>query len=104
MQPNEAVSVDLQNRDEFRLYTFVPMKDGVAAMGRLDLFTGVGAIEKRDGNQVTLCETGTMGFVSERPLTFTDENENPVPCERHGLLTVITAKAAHECVGSLSFN
>ena len=104
LQPNEAVSVDLQNRDEFRLYTFVPMKDGVAAMGRLDLFTGVGAIEKRDGNQVTLCETGTMGFVSERPLTFTDENENPVPCERHGLLTVITAKAAHECVGSLSFN
>lgn len=92
LQAGEAVPVWLENRDEFQLYTFVPMKNGIAAMGRLDLFTGVGAIEKRDDRSVTLCETGITGFVSERPLTFTDENRNIVPQERNGVLTTLSAK------------
>ncbi|MBQ3639965.1 MAG: hypothetical protein II955_05545 [Clostridia bacterium] len=92
LQAGEEIPVRLENRDEFRLYTFVPMKNGVAALGRLDLFMGIGAIEKQDGNQITLCEAGTTGFVSERPLTFTDENGNAVPCERKGMLSVLNGK------------
>ncbi len=92
LQAGEALPVRLENRDAFRLYTFVPMKNGVAALGRLDLFMGIGAIEKQDGNQVTLCEAGPMGFVSELPLTFTDENGNAVPCERTGVLSVLNGK------------
>lgn len=92
LQAGETLPVRLENRDAFRLYTFVPIKNGVAVLGRIDLFTGVGAIEKQDGNRITLCEAGTMGFVSERPLTFTDGNGNTVPCERTGVLWVLNGK------------
>lgn len=86
---DETIPLDLEDRDDFRLYTFVPMKDGVAAMGRLDLFVGVGAIQERDGNRVTLCEAGPMGFVSEKPLTFTDFDEKPIPCAQNGVLSTV---------------
>ena len=93
IKSDETIPLDLENRDTFRLYTFVPMKNGVAALGRLDLFVGIGAIEKQDGNQVTLCEAGTMGFVSEKPLTFTDRNGKTVPCAQNGVLSTVNGES-----------
>lgn len=93
IKSDETIPLDLEDRDDFRLYTFVPMKNGVAAMGRLDLFVGVGAIETQDGNQVTLCEAGPMGFVSEKSLTFTDFEGKPIPSEQNGILATVNGKA-----------
>ena len=99
LHPGEKLPVQLDNRDVFRLYTFAPMQDGVAVLGRLDLMLGVAAVTGRQGNKITLCEAGTIGFVSEKPLSLTDENGIPVPQERIGLLTTAQGTGLQYAIG-----
>ncbi len=63
----EGVEVILDSNDDFCLYTFVPMKDDIAVLGRADLYMGIGA-SRRDGNTVTLTEEGTVVVVSHKTI------------------------------------
>ncbi len=63
------------------------MKDGVAVLGRLDLMLGVAAVAERQGNKITLCEAGKIGFVSESALRLTDEDGSSISQKRGGMLT-----------------
>ena len=92
LAPGQVISVDLIDRDAFRLYTFAPLVCGVAVFGRADLYVGVGAVTQREKGCVTVCEKGPVGFVSTRPLTFADENGDPLPAERRGLLSLVTGE------------
>ena len=87
LHPGEKISVQLESRDVFRLYTFAPMKDGVAVLGRLDLMLGIAAVTERQDNEITLCEAGPIGLVSESALRLTDGNGSIIPQKRDGMLT-----------------
>ena len=93
LHPGEEIPVSLENRDTFRLYTFAPLTDGIAVIGRLDLMAGVAAVTGRRGDQITLCEAGKVGLISEAPLQCTDESGKAIPQERNGALTILSAKA-----------
>ena len=92
LEAGETLSLTLTDRDDFRLYTFAPLESGVAVIGRTDLYVGVAAVTKRQKDRVTVCESGPVGFVSERALHFADESGAPLPAERRGLLSVVTGQ------------
>lgn len=84
------VEIELAGNDDFRLYTFVPMPaDGVAVLGRTDLFIGVRAA-CRSGDTVVLAEEGgRVGLVSAAPVRVMTLAGAPVPVNRRGVLTEI---------------
>ena len=83
LAPGEALPVALADNGDFRLYTFVPMPEsGVAALGRLDLFIGVGAV-RTDGKTVTVREGGEVGFISRESVALRGARR----VTRSGLLT-----------------
>ena len=67
LDAGESLSVSLENADDFKLYTFVPLTDGVAVIGRSDLYMGVKAA-KRNGSTVSLIEGGEVAVISEKPI------------------------------------
>lgn len=89
LERGETLDVTLPSGDDFKLYTFVPLTDGVAVMGRTDLFMGVKAA-KRDGKRVSLAEGGDVAVISERPIRVTSADGKEVRTERNGALTKIS--------------
>lgn len=58
------IDVTLRDADDYRLYRFAPFcKGGVTALGRLDLYMGVGAIREQDGRRIVLEEGGRIGLI-----------------------------------------
>lgn len=92
LRKGETVPLTLEDNDTFRLFTFVPLKNGVAALGRTDLFIGIKAVTEHADGRVTLCEAGTVGFVSLRELTVTYADGTPVPTVQNGVLSLADAK------------
>ncbi len=90
LESGEVLDVTLGSADDFRLYTFVPLTDGVAVIGRSDLYMGVKAAE-RNGREVSLIEGGEVAFISEKPIKITCGGEN-VAVVRTGVLTVAELK------------
>ena len=70
LKAGESIDLTLKNNDDFRLYTFVPLTDGVACMGRTDLMMGVGAVTRKENN-FTLKEAGPVLFAATVPATVT---------------------------------
>ena len=70
LKAGESIDLTLNNNDDFRLYTFVPLTDGVACMGRTDLMMGVGAVTRKD-THFTLKESGPVIFTATAPTTVT---------------------------------
>lgn len=87
LEEGESLNVTLPSGDDFKLYTFVPLIDGVAVMGRTDLFMGVRAA-KRDGDNVSLAEGGEVSFISERPIKIYVGGKE-AEAEKHGVLTAV---------------
>ena len=67
LEEGESIDVTLEGCDDFKLYTFVPLTDGVAVMGRSDLYMGIKAV-KRNGSTVSLIEGGEVTVISEKPV------------------------------------
>ncbi len=84
----ERLEVRLDSNDELRLYTFVPMVNGAAVMGRTDLYMGVGAV-KREQDRITLAEEGRIAVIASRPITPRTPQGEPLPTERQGMLCFI---------------
>ncbi len=85
----ESLPLTLENNDTFRLYTFVPIIEGFAVMGRSDLYVGCKATQ-RQGNRFTLVESGPVAVVSERPIGVALLDGSQVKQRQSGGVTFIT--------------
>ena len=92
LKKGEILTLTLEHNDDFRLYTFAPIKGAVTPLGRLDLYMGIGAITDWNGESLSVCEGGKLGFLSEKPIEIL-ANGKPCATERHGKLTVVTVNA-----------
>ena len=68
IKKGECLEVSLENNDDFRLYTLVPVKNGMAIFGRIDKYVSRGAILDESEDTFTLYEGGEIGFYSEAPV------------------------------------
>lgn len=56
----KGFSITLADRNDFRLYIFAPIKDGVAVIGDGTKFISPAAIRKQDGENIELYENGDL--------------------------------------------
>ena len=70
IRSGESLDIELENNDSFRLYTLVPIEDGVAIFGRIDKYVSRGAVISESEGELTLYEGGKIGFYSEKPISF----------------------------------
>ena len=89
---NESIDVTLENNDKVALYTFVPLNNDFAVMGRTDLFIGVKAaadIKTADGKcNFTLKEGGHIAVVvaSNKKVSYVKANGKSVDFVQNGIL------------------
>lgn len=84
----EKLDIKLENNDDFRLYTLVPVRDGRAVFGRVDKYVSRGAVLSETDGEINLYEGGILGVYSEEPIkAYADGRELTV--ERQGSLNVI---------------
>ncbi len=90
----DAFSVKLENHDDFRLYIFVPVKNGKAVLGIIGKYmTPVTLVEISDNLYKTVCG-GTLGVYSQSKLSFVYADGVKLPAEKKGkcLYTVSSVK------------
>lgn len=93
----ESLEITLKDNDDFRLYTFVPVKCGRAVFGRIDKFVSRGAVLDESAESVTLYEGGLLGVYSEKEVkAFADGKALPV--ERNGNLNIISCECEQKRV------
>ncbi len=92
----ERLEVSLASNDSCLLYTFAPLSNGLAVLGRADLYMGIGAV-KREGGAVTLTEAGQLAVVSEKTITPKMPDGKPLPYEKRGLLYLIDVQEQNCC-------
>lgn len=70
LRKGEAFEVKLKNRDDYRLYIFAPVRDGFAAIGRIDKFISPKTIAYVCDGKVGLTEDGPYAYVEDRKLVL----------------------------------
>ncbi len=96
LKKGEQIKLTLENNDDFRLYTFSPMKNNIAVMGLIDKYIGVKAVSSENDFSVRMSEKGNIGFISEKEYAFVDERSgNHLEVKRNGLLSVVNGKDIH---------
>ena len=65
---NEKMRVTLENNDSFALYVFAPVKDGFAAIGRVDKFISPATVKSVADEKIELYESGEYAFVKDGKL------------------------------------
>lgn len=68
LRKGEQLDVNLENNDDFRLYTLVPLKDGKAVFGRIDKYVSRSAVTAENDGEISLYEGGEIGLYSEVPV------------------------------------
>ena len=63
MKKGESLLVELANDDDYRLYIFAPVQNGVAVIGRTDKFISPKAVASFDGEASILTEPGPWAYV-----------------------------------------
>ncbi len=84
----EKLDVTLENHDDFKLYTIVPMKDGIAMLGLIDKFNSPMAVREVFDGVYDLHEGGRLAYVSETALAVTSDSGTYEPTST-GLLRVV---------------
>ena len=90
LKDGEKLDVTLKDHDDFRLYTIVPVKNGVAMLGLIDKFNSPLAVKEDFGGVYDLYEGGKLAFVCTdgRELSVTTESGVYAPA-KDGLLRVV---------------
>lgn len=65
---NETINVTLADRNDFKLYNIVPVKDGFAPIGDITKFIAPKTIKSVIGTQVELFENGTYAYIKDGKL------------------------------------
>ena len=83
------MGVTLSDHDDFRLYTLVPVEDGVAVLGLIDKFNSPLAAKPEFAGVYALYEGGRFAFVSAEDRDFTLETESGAyKPEKKGMLYI----------------
>ena len=64
------IEVSLENEDVFRLYKFIPIKDGKAIVGLDGKFVSTRTVEEMTEDGFILSESGDFSFYSEKKPAF----------------------------------
>lgn len=64
----EAFDVTLEDNDDYRLYIFAPLKNGFAAIGRIDKLISPAAIRYVHREEIVLKEHGPCAWVKDGEL------------------------------------
>lgn len=89
LDKGEALEVTLSDHDDFRLYTLVPVEDGVAVLGLIDKFNSPLAAKPEFAGVYALYEGGRFAFVSAEDRDFTLETESGAyKPEKKGMLYI----------------
>ena len=65
LSKSEKVEIQLDNKDDFRLYVFVPIINGFAAIGRTDKYISSYAVKGVDGDKIELIEDGPYAYYKD---------------------------------------
>ena len=65
MKKNERKELELPNRDAFKFYTFTPITEGFAAIGRTDKLLSPLTVKSVDGDNVELYEKGPYAYCKD---------------------------------------
>lgn len=68
MKRNEKLDITLRDKNDFVLYTVVPIKNGFAPIGRIDKFLSYASIKSIDGQSIELYEDGPYAYVLDGEL------------------------------------
>ena len=68
----EAFDVTLEDNDDYRLYIFAPLKNGFAAIGRIDKLISPAAIRYVHREEIVLKEHGPCAWVKDGELCIQD--------------------------------
>lgn len=68
LKKGESFDVELKDNDDYKLYIFVPIKDGFAVIGRTDKFISPKTIANVYGETVHLTEDGPYAYVKDGKL------------------------------------
>ena len=72
LRADETFEITLSNSDDYKLYILAPIKDGFAALGRIDKFISPKAIKCISGQDILLYEDGPCGYVLDGKLYVKD--------------------------------
>jgi raffinose synthase len=76
LQAGQTIPLSLADADQFRLYRFVPLENGAAALGRMDKMISMAAVLAFDAQGAVLYEGGEFGFWYENEVrVFAGEQE-----------------------------
>lgn len=70
---NETLHIELNERNDYRLYVIVPVKDGFAPIGRTDKFISPKTIKHVDKERIYLTEAGEYAYVKDGRLIIKNE-------------------------------
>lgn len=87
LKKGEKLDVTLKNHDDFRLYTIVPVENGIAMLGLIDKFNSPLSVNAEFDGVYSIYEGGKLAFVStqEREYKILSESGEYLP-EKHGML------------------
>ena len=87
---DETLDITLKDHDDFRLYTIVPVENGVAMLGLVDKFNSPIAAEYRFDNVWSLYEGGKVAFAVTDGMEYTVTTESGTykPTANGKLMTV----------------
>lgn len=97
IKKDEAVDITLENRDDFRLYTFAPKND-VTFIGLENKMISAKTLMNETADSAVICEDGTTVFISEKDISAVLSNGKEVPFEKDGIIYKVAAEKGTVCV------
>lgn len=73
LKNGESFEIQLKNNDDYRLYIFVPVKEGYAPIGRIDKFITPKSIAYVCGKTIKLVEEGPYAYYEDGKLYIVNE-------------------------------
>lgn len=72
LKGDESFEVTLENKDQYKLYIFAPLKDGFAVIGRIDKFISPKTVQYVHKEEIVLVEDGPYAYVKGGKLCIKD--------------------------------
>jgi len=92
MARNETFAFALRDADDFRLFSFAPVEDGIAIIGDGEKFIGSKAVTAAEPGSVTLYEGGLLKLWSEHPITSAEDAGGSLSIGKNGDLYTIRSE------------
>lgn len=84
----EEISVSLPHQENFELYNFVPLEDGIAAIGLVDKYVSSATFEKQSASKFLVKNGGKFAFFSEKAPTVLVDGIKTQPTQENNYYVV----------------